>query len=470
MDRLHHKTNGGGLRLLVKRQEWVRDQELSSRKSPRVSKQESLGSESSLTRGMNNLDVEEYQSRGQRAGKEHGVACSNCQTRDYSQIKIDSSGCGVCSCGAVHKAVRFGEDFDEVGDKSKSGARASFPSRKDASDSKHGIKAILENLKEAGTRVGQSSSRRLNLGFAQEQALRQSDYVADLELPRGMVRKLTSIIQTIDKLIAQVGPVPNELARKIRMDADFVFHLSVKHGRVCKHEWCQRALHNKPTGVVACKSMLYTLEQLVLGDGIDGVSKHSIVAVQERVNSSQIFSPHDNAAQSRSCVAILAALWSGGNECECQPCSPEDHPSDANAVKTIIERTYQMSRQDSNPLAKSAPPVMKLRDSLGRLSVELQLPSSVKECAIASLQTSEIAAVVNDKTVVPEVGPSAAYMVVAAAARKNGTSVESNPKEHAARLLRFGLSKDQFAKAVTRLESVMQNAPSCSLVDSEFFY
>eukprot|EP00966_Prymnesium_polylepis_P270893 6258241-Prymnesium_polylepis.1 len=116
---------------------------------------------------------------------------------------------------------------------------------------------------------------------------------AELALPdmtKGQARKLTTVIDTINKLATQIAPVDESIVRQVRRTADRLFCRSVEHSRCCGKSACHRSLFDKPARVIACKSFVYTIEKAANGDGIDGVSKQTLTVRSSSRSTALTFS------------------------------------------------------------------------------------------------------------------------------------------------------------------------------------
>lgn len=300
------------------------------------------------------------------ATTERGVLCPGCKTKDISKFRRGEGDQLVCACGVVGKRYCYGTDYKETHGTDQGASRA------DAAPSQDGPRV-------QSSAISTSAKRKHKLGYAHENSTRAADAVG-VRLSKGNTRKLTSIIEAVEKMIKQVSPVDKAIARKIRMDAEMVFKASIEHKEICNHRECQKALFNKPASVIAAKSFVYTVEQLSVGEGISGISKQTVIMLQERVQRSPVFNQRDNATQHQSCLAMIAALSQGNNK---RVCATLDPCYVVAATKGDVPIKRQKSDVDSSP-------TMKLRDEIRYISASYGYSLKVQKAATMALQNADI--------------------------------------------------------------------------------
>ena len=287
--------------------------------------------------------------------------CSNCGTNKRTDILLGSDGRYVCKCGA-EGAMVMGDDFKDTHNTDKSSARADVfrPSQ-----------ALVRS-----TSVPEAAKRKHRLGKAAEMSERAADREA-FALTKGNQRKLTAIVVMVDDLLNEIGRVDDKVARKVRMDAESVFRESVRHHSVCRRRECQKTLFEKPVGVIARESVVFTLDQLS-STGMDGMSIQSIVALQQRVRSSHVFSQRVNATQHQSCLAMISALSTSNNDI---PCPEAKSPEERVACKAGGSLPFSRQQSDADVAG-----LVQLRDAISRLSVEYACSSGVRDGAMCAMQ------------------------------------------------------------------------------------
>jgi hypothetical protein len=379
-----------------------------------------------------------------------GCLCTNCGSNKPSDIRVDDAGHTVCeSCGAQGSKFSYGTDYKETNDTDKSTARADAPRREDEHD--------LPRVKQpkALTTISADAKRKMKLGHAPEIVASAAEREV-AELGKGNQRRLKSLIDDIDKLFDELGQVDAEIKRKIRMDAKAVFIQSVKHGERCKKKECQKALLNKPMRVVARESISFTMDSLSSGEGIAGVSKQTIVALQSRVNSSPAFSHRDNATQHQSCHAMISALTTDDNSIEC-PSVDEDY-----SLKTPERKAdgrqpqpnstgIPIARQDSDVQSS---PIVQMRDAISRLSVEYSIPSELRDSAMCALQDGNFARQIMETPIVStkKTHRASAYVILCSVAEEYGKQGSYTMDDNCRRV---GLSGAELAPMVSRVRSIL---------------
>lgn len=463
MSRLHDRVYGSGMRRLVQRDERQRIRDM-------MASGGAAGSAASYTFGrttsVDSLDpeIDQYSSFVaplRPAPVKPGCLCENCGSNQPSEIRVDDAGYSVCeACGAQGSKFSYGVDYKEINDTDRSTARADAPRREAI-----GIMRIKEPA--ASTVVSTDARRKMKLGHAPEMASSAAeDNMAALN--KGNQRRLKSLIEAIDKLFEELGQVDASVKRKIRMDAMSVFCASVAHGRVCKKKECQKALLNKPMRVVARESISFTMDSLSSGEGIDGVSKQTIVTLQSRVNSSPAFSHRDNATQHQSCHAMISALTSDNNSVEC----PSVH--EGGPLKTP-ERKGDGRPDDRLPIARQdsdvqSSPIVQMRDAISRLSVEYSIPSYLRDSALCVLQDGNFVRQITENPIVStkKTHRASAYVILRSVAEECGRADSYATEDHCRRV---GLAGVDLAPIVSRVRSILPKSAlgGCVNDDDELY-
>ena len=393
---------------------------------------------------LGDFSLDEYSSNTKFARpSEHppDSLCNNCGTTKRTDILIGSDGRLVCKCGAEGGMI-MSSDFKETHDTAKSLARA------DVSSSSSGtIKASIKTLHS--TSVSQSAKRKHNLGNAAEMSLKMADK-EEFSLSKGNQRKLTNIVAVVDELLAEIGRVDDKIARRVRMDAESVFKESLKHHAKCKKRECQKSLFEKPAGVIARESIVYTIDQLS-SIGMEGVTMQTIVSLQQRVRSSSSFNQRDNATQHQSCLAMISALSTSDNSLVCPEIHSEDEMRLTDCVSGKASSKLPFSRQDSDVQTTY---LVKLRDAISRLCMEYTCPNEIRDAAMCSMQDNEFVKQLSEGTVVPSKKTSfaTAYIILRSVAEETGNSGQLKNELH---LRRVGLESMDVESMVCKMRSIL---------------
>ena len=390
MSRLHDRAYGSGMGRLVQREERRRMRTImDSAGAPGSS---AFGNDMSA---LEEMGINQYATNmfKKPTPLKPGELCVLCRTTKPGSQRVDErTGHLVCEeCGAEGERYSYGTDYKETNDTDKSTARADHPV-KERQDPK------FVNLPKTGTVISSAAKRKNKLGFAQELINKQAER-EETKLSRGNQRKLTAIIESIDGLLTEMAPVDDAISRRVRMDASAVFCASVAHHDKCKKKECQKALFDKPTRVIARESFSYSIDQMSAGNGIDGVSKQKVVALQERVQSSLVFSHRENATQHQSCRAMIAAISTGDNAVECPSVDEEDSLKTPEQKSTGPASTgVPMVRQSSDVQSS---PIMQMRDQISRLSIAYSFPSQVQSAALLALTDGTFFKAITDQPIAP---------------------------------------------------------------------
>lgn len=304
MRRTDGKASGTGMRRIVDQQKRQNERAIMERNAAKI---DSLGYADTLSDFL----LDEYSSNTKFVPPSNhppDSLCNNCGTTKRTDVLVGSNGRFVCKCGAEGDLI-LKVDYKETHDTLKSLARADAPS-----SSSVAIGGSMKNL--SWSVISQAAKRKHNLGNAAEMSIGMADK-GEFLFSKGNQRKLTNIIANVDELLSEIGRVDERISRRVRMDAEAVFKESVKHHAKCKKRECQKSLFEKPTGVIARESIVYTIDQLS-SLGMEGVSLQTIVSLQQRVRSSSSFNQRDNATQHQSCLAMISALSTSDNSLVCQ--------------------------------------------------------------------------------------------------------------------------------------------------------
>jgi hypothetical protein len=373
--------------------------------------------------------------------------CSNCDNTDRTKLRRTGEGTVVCVCGA-ECAFELSNDYKETHATETSSARADGPCDKHPSE----VNSTL---------IPSSAKRKFALGFAHENATKASDRI---KLSRGNTRKLTAIIESISKLLVQMTPVDHAIARKITIDAEEVFYASVEHYDRCKKKNCQKALFNKPASVIAAKSFVNTVEQLSIGNGISGVSRQTITALQERVQCSHVFNQRDNATQHHTCLAMISELLKNDNQVVCP-----DEPLEAAVVSEYV-KGVPVQRQLSDVHSS---PIVQLRDAVAHLTVECEYSQRVREVAMLALQDGDFASSLTSNHLVPKAKGKMACAYILLRSISESMNVKAVENKNTARHVKnLGLCASDILSMTTRMRAALPHRAllSCSDADDDELY
>ena len=418
--------------------------------------------QSNLCNSLDEFQLDEYSSNASFMRLQNvspDALCNNCGTTNRADILIGSDGRRVCKCGA-EGGVIMSSDYKDTHDTGKSIARGEVH------------RPLLLDAKSkclSATAVSKSAKRKHGIGTAEGISAGMADRDA-LFLSKGNRRKLTNIIAIVDELMSEIGRVDDRIARRVRMDAESVFVQSLKHHAKCNERECQKALFDKPAGVIARESIVYTFDQ-ISSLGMDGVAMPTIVFLQERVQKSSAFNQRDNATQHQSCLAMICALCTSDNNVVC---APVRSAKEASSIHGALSKTQSkapskvpFSRQDSDVQTTF---IVKLRDAISRLCVEHACPNELRDAAMCSLQDSEFAQKLLDGSIVSLKKSSfaTAYVILRSVSEEIKTSVNLKKCPN---LQRLGLETADVESMVGKMRSVLPTGIASGVVldDDELY-
>ena len=352
------------------------------------------------TYAINEYDSNTRFSRPKEAEK--GSLCKNCGTKKGVDILKGLDGRYVCKCGA-ECGVIMGTDFKETNDTERSLARGSV--------SKNESEGRLGNF------TLPNKAQKMAMALSMKAADKTDDCMTNVQQ-----KKLASIIREVDGLIDKVGKVDDNVAKKIRMDAEFVFKASVRHHSKCKKRECQKMLFDRPVMCIVIESFVSTVDQLS-SNGMDGVSTQSIMSLQQRVQSSDVINARRNTSMHQTCLAMISAICNSDNDVVCPDVNVKGEPS-CLAGKSVISSTFSLARQDSNIQTTH---LMQLRDSIRQFSTQCSCSSDVRDGAINAIQDDKF---VKQISQLDTQDVSMAYLVLKSVAEEFGKSTQLTPIEH----------------------------------------
>lgn len=387
-----------------------------------------------------------------------GVICKGCNTTDERKVTLNSQGFRVCDCGVEAGYAEFGMDYKEVHGTENGAPRAEVPRESLSSSSR--LTKNLHSLRHmpTGTLVPESVRKAGRLGRAPEAASAAAAKDGP-EMTKGQARKLTNVIDAVNRVSTQIGPVDECIMRKVRTTADRLYCKSIEHAAFCDRRGCHLTLFDKPVRVIACKAFAYTIEKASKGEGIGGVTKHSLTALQSKIDNSHVFNTQDNAAQNTSCTGMLAALDSEQAD---QACRTQQEPEKHFKRKSAPEESLAgraVKRQNSD---LSSSPICQVRDAISRMG--LFFGPAVRDAAIGALTDANVLKAVKSHEVVPcSVGKcTTAYVLLQSVALNRGE--KHDVSQTAARV---GVQSCGLQEMVQKMRSLLPASTSGGMMAEE---
>ncbi len=384
------------------------------------------------------------------------VLCKGCNTTDERKFLINAEGFFVCECGVESGYASYGVDFKETHGTDKGEARADAPQQGDVDGRRARKIAALPRAQEAGSTVVPESVKKKNkLGFAAE-AVASSVAKSGPPMTKGQASKLTKVIDAINKLSTQIGPVDERIMKKVRCTADNLYCKSVEHAARCTRGVCHLGLFDKPVRVIACKSFSYTIEKASRGEGIEGVTKQTLTAIQSKIESSHIFNTQDNAAQNTSCIGMLATLDS---EEANQVCCVEREAAPAAKRKGNVNEGIPFASTKRQNSDINSSPICQVRDAISKISSEFSFDSAVRDSAIGALMDADVLKAIKTNAIVPETASkyATAYVVLRSVVEKRGGKHDDTVQS-----ARVGLADEELRKMVRQMSMLVPYSSSAS--------
>lgn len=393
------------------------------------------------------------------------VLCQGCKTTDERKFLINAEGFRVCECGVEAGYAEYGVDYKETHGTERSEARADVPCQHGRDDRRSKKVAPASRAREEGSSVVPDSVKKKNkLGFAAE-TVASSVPKKGPAMTKGQARKLTNVIDAINKLSTQIGPVDEQIMKRVRCTADSLYCKSVEHSGCCNRGTCHLGLFDKPVRVIACKAFEYTIEKASKGEGIDGVTKQTLTALQGKIESSHVFNTQDNAAQNTSCIGMLAALDSEEANQACRVEKEAAPPLKRKADSSEGCPLASMKRQNSDI---SSSPICQVRDAISKISSEFCFGSAVRDSAIGALMDSSVSKAIKSNSIVPETAGkyATAYVVLRSVVARRGEK-----HDDAAHSARVGLVDKELKQMVSKMSMLMPSSTvGSSSADDEDLY
>jgi hypothetical protein len=406
-----------------------------------------------------------------RADRTAGPYCISCKNSNPVKFTINNEGFRVCECGIVNGLDNYGVNFSETHSTNNNTARAdavcdSHEHRLDSSRNATSLSRRQKEVLQRSSVVPESVKRASRLGHATKVVAAAAELALPL-MTKGQARKLTTVVDTINKLATQIAPVDESIVRQVRRTADRLFCRSVEHSRCCGKSSCHRSLFDKSARVIACKCFVYTIEKAANGDGIDGVSKQTLTALQFKINNSHVFNAHDNAAQSMSCIGILVALDSEDMTRPCGTMSTLVVPlkRKADSVDSVAGTSMKRQNSDLNPS-----PILQVRDAISKLSGEFAFGSGVRDKAIGALMNGNFGNAVRTNTIVPAAAGKYATAYVVLCAVTDASDGHMSPSFVAEHAERVGLETSQLDLMISSMRALLRmSKPITQCADDELY-
>jgi len=352
-------------------------------------------------------------------GGKCNILCEGCMTTNFADIEHDiANGVTVCKCGVTSRGSLTMEQWSDTHNSIEGGSTARADAPRTSSETKTAqqlqnkkFAVAHESVENAARRTGFSAASKIVAGDAARQQ--------EGELSTKDSRKLARLIQEVNEHLAKVAPVEPAVAKKIRITTEEIFVRAVRHRSCCGKSTCQLKICDRPMRVLACKSIMHALQEMTQGEGVDGVSNVSLVALHGRIQSNHTFATHHNATQNESIEAIIAELRKDNY---CEPCSCTVS-GESSAKRSVSDSLCDMSLS----VKTSKPPVITrchsgiepskvvaLRDAISKLSSELNMGCDVRDNAIRCLNNISFASCIKSDNLVPKGTPrfTAAYVVL----------------------------------------------------------
>ena len=347
------------------------------------------------------------------------ILCEGCMTTNFADIEYDiANGVTVCKCGVTSRGSLTMEEWSDTHNSMEGGSKARADAPGTSSDTKTAQQRQNEKFAVAHGSV-QHAARRTGFSAASKIVAGEAARQEEGELSGKDSKKLARLIQEVNEHLSKVAPVEPAVAKKIRITTEEIFVRAVRHRSSCGKSTCQLKICDRPLRVLACKSIMHALQEMTQGEGVDGVSNVSLVALHGRIQSNHTFATHHNATQNESIEAIIAELR---KENYCEPCvSPVSGECSANS--SVSDSLCDMSLS----VKASVPPdltrcnsgiepskVVTLRDAISKLSSELNMGCDVRDTAIRCLNNISFASCIKSDKLVPKGTPRfvTAYVVL----------------------------------------------------------
>lgn len=350
-------------------------------------------------------------------GKEAGWKCPCCANTDASlQTALKESI--VCKCGfvvstnALVSTHREKLGAEEAEDSTQHADRV-FDKGFDRFDRPAATAAERRKQREVAGRVTNVAGRVKGLGRMCDAARlsdreaakesRASDVKAGLALTVNEETRLFESLVHLEQMCVQLAPVDDVVARRVKTLTDQMYHLCIRHCRVCTElSSCDLRLKERNCIIIASSAFELVVERLIHGeDEIQGTTRQHLIDLQTRMQRSPIFSNASSLAQITTAKAMMSILISPGFDAEkrCVPCAPLAPPLAPSLARGAaaqgaarVPAQVSLSRSDSTTSGGASPPpshATQLRDSVARVYIahRSDMPTSVRDGANRAIQS-----------------------------------------------------------------------------------
>jgi len=265
-----------------------------------------------------------------------GWKCPCCENEDVSlQVRLKEAT--VCRCGYVVSPNEMVSTHREKlgaeeGDDATQHADRVFDKKFDRFDRPAATTAERRKQRDASGKVSNVATRVKGLGricdaarLSDRQASkdnRASEVDSGLSMTVNEERRLFDTLRQLDAMFLQLAPVDDAVSRKVRILADKLYRMSVRHCRTCHLlESCDVRLKERNEVVVAAAVFELVVERLIRGDDeIAGTTVQHLTDLQERCKRSPVFTNQVILSQMSTTKAMILILNSFEFRAE-TPCS-----------------------------------------------------------------------------------------------------------------------------------------------------
>jgi hypothetical protein len=217
-----------------------------------------------------------------------------------------------------------------------------------------------------------------------------------------------NIIAQINELAKALMPVEHEVKKKLRTEADRVWHRAVRHCRSCtRADCCELRLVERTPAIIAASVFETTIERMLHSESEDGprVTRQHLLDVQMRMQRSSTFTNTSAITQMNTAKAMINIMQAPDFDPEilCAPSLPK--PSGYMGTGAVFREAAKpwppllaagrapFSRNDSTVSCDGASPVptdaVLMRDAVSTvfLAHRSDLPIAVRDGALRAVQS-----------------------------------------------------------------------------------
>ena len=370
----------------------------------------------------------------QRRMKAPAWECACCGNTDI-KTQVQHKDALLCPCGFV---VRMGGEIisthreklgAEEGEDKTQHADKPREQRVHWADSDH-VPTVTERRNERKysaqvTKIGGRSGGKYRLGRLCDVQQITVDMAGKDERTVGVANgtKLTpkdetkgwNIIAQINELAKALSPVEHEVKKKLRTEADRVWHRAVRHCRSCtRADCCELRLIERTPAIIAASVFETTIERLLHSESESvRVSRQHLLDVQMRMQRSSTFTNTPAITQMNTAKAMINIMQAPDFDPEiiCAPSLPK--PSGYTSTGALFRDEAKprpsllamgrapFSRNDSTVSCDGASPVptdaVLMRDAVSTvfLAHRSELPIAVRDGALRAVQSPGFVEAVN---------------------------------------------------------------------------